>query len=410
MNQLENGSNGAKLQPSKKGRKAWRKNIDIEEIEEGLEERRQELIAEGKPIDEIESSELFYIDEEADDKIGKKVESKKLKSTEILDRRSKVPGLVHEQAESRKKKVEGISKKEIHKLMKLAGRVQGVSRSDARIAKDGLLNSKTYDLWNEEEPNQKKRKRELPEILKKYSGNSYTHATKMPKTMRMKPVKIQEMEKIPHEGKSYNPLFSSWKDLIEEEYFKEKSKEDKREELERERERIQYMIDNFDDEGEVEGGDEVDEQGEEAEEDKYKLSVNAVTENKIKSKSKRNREKRNKEKNRLLEEIKSLKNVIRQIEELPEIIEKEEQRTENKGKDKKVRKLGSKYEIREGGLEVKLSDELGDSLRKLKPEGDLIEEQMIKLQASGKVEVRKEVSRKKEKVRVSEKWGYKDFR
>lgn len=31
-------------QPSRKGKKAWRKNVDVSEIQEGLEEVRDELI------------------------------------------------------------------------------------------------------------------------------------------------------------------------------------------------------------------------------------------------------------------------------------------------------------------------------------------------------------------------------
>jgi nucleolar protein 53 len=31
-------------QPSRKGKKAWRKNVDITEVQEGLEDLRQEVI------------------------------------------------------------------------------------------------------------------------------------------------------------------------------------------------------------------------------------------------------------------------------------------------------------------------------------------------------------------------------
>lgn len=31
-------------QPSRKGRKAWRKNVDVSEVERGLEERNDEII------------------------------------------------------------------------------------------------------------------------------------------------------------------------------------------------------------------------------------------------------------------------------------------------------------------------------------------------------------------------------
>ncbi len=31
-------------QPSRKGRKAWRKNVDVSEVERGLEERNEQII------------------------------------------------------------------------------------------------------------------------------------------------------------------------------------------------------------------------------------------------------------------------------------------------------------------------------------------------------------------------------
>lgn len=31
-------------QPSRKGKKAWRKNVDVTEIEQGLEERNEQII------------------------------------------------------------------------------------------------------------------------------------------------------------------------------------------------------------------------------------------------------------------------------------------------------------------------------------------------------------------------------
>jgi len=38
------GAPQQRRQPSRKGKKAWRKNVDVTEIQEGLEEVREELI------------------------------------------------------------------------------------------------------------------------------------------------------------------------------------------------------------------------------------------------------------------------------------------------------------------------------------------------------------------------------
>lgn len=415
------GSTKRNLQPSKKGKRAWRKNIDLDDIEAKIDERRQEEIDEGKPVEEMKEGELFYIDEDEDEHISKKLRAnniKPLKAAQILaEDRSKIPKIVNQRAASHRKKLDGVTGKQIHRLMKLAGRVQGVTKTEARVEKEGIVNGGTYDLWGEP-PAGRKKARKVPELLEKYSGSSYTPAKVIPKTMKMKPVKVRVMEKVPVGGKSYNPSFESWRALINQEYFKEKSKEDQKEYLRKQQEKIQYMVDHFDDN---EVAEEEDEEDKNDEKDKdYKLSVNPPTKLKIKTKAKRNREKREKERQGLIDEIKSLKDTINQIEKLPEILAKEQkretqaeerhQKRAEKRKNDTVTKLGSRYQIGELPMEVKLSDELDDSLRKLRPEGDLVKEQMMRFEASGKMVVRKKVKAKKAKKKVTEKWSYKDFK
>ena len=61
-------------------------------------------------------------------------------------------------------------------------------------------------------------------------------------------------------------------------------------------------------------------------------------------------------------------------------------------------------------LEIKFSDELSDSLRKLRPEGNLLYDNVRKLQSSGKIESRIPITRKNGKKKITEKWTYKDFK
>lgn len=61
-------------------------------------------------------------------------------------------------------------------------------------------------------------------------------------------------------------------------------------------------------------------------------------------------------------------------------------------------------------LEVTLPDELQDSLRLLKPEGNLLRERFQNLLVRGRVETRKaNVQAKQAKRMETEKWSYKDF-
>jgi len=66
--------------------------------------------------------------------------------------------------------------------------------------------------------------------------------------------------------------------------------------------------------------------------------------------------------------------------------------------------------IPEAPLEVVLPDELRDSLRLLKPEGNLLKDRFRSMMIRGKVESRRQVAyTKQKKYTVSEKWSYKDW-
>jgi nucleolar protein 53 len=58
-------------QPSRKGKKAWRKNVDIAEVQDGLESLREE-IRQGGPLSEKPSEELFVIDTAGSEDVRKK--------------------------------------------------------------------------------------------------------------------------------------------------------------------------------------------------------------------------------------------------------------------------------------------------------------------------------------------------
>ena len=70
-----------------------------------------------------------------------------------------------------------------------------------------------------------------------------------------------------------------------------------------------------------------------------------------------------------------------------------------------------KRAVPDAPLEVVLPDELQDSLRRLKPEGNLLTDRYRNLLLNGKVEIRKRLGdQKKRKVESTEKWSYKDWK
>lgn len=61
-------------------------------------------------------------------------------------------------------------------------------------------------------------------------------------------------------------------------------------------------------------------------------------------------------------------------------------------------------------LEVVLADELQDSLRALRPEGNLLKDRYRNMLLNGKLETRRTMQHKKPKREVTEKWSYKDWK
>ena len=61
-------------------------------------------------------------------------------------------------------------------------------------------------------------------------------------------------------------------------------------------------------------------------------------------------------------------------------------------------------------LELVLPEELQESLRLLKPEGNLLKDRFRNLLVSGKMETRKHIQQpKKKRLSYTEKWSYKDW-
>ncbi len=74
------------------------------------------------------------------------------------------------------------------------------------------------------------------------------------------------------------------------------------------------------------------------------------------------------------------------------------------------KKLG-RMKLPEADLELVLPDELQDSLRRLKPEGNLLKDRYRNMLVQGKVESRRKIPfKKRPNVKFTEKWSYKDFR
>ncbi|KAL1902306.1 hypothetical protein Sste5346_001282 [Sporothrix stenoceras] len=443
-------------QPSRKGRKAWRKNVDVSEVEKGLEERNDEIIK-GGLVKEADSTDLFQIEETGDLEVAKKLskKTKTLKVDEILAQRSAVPAVsgrkrAGDNATSSKttdgiltakrQRKDYVTQKELARLKKVA---------DGHHAETVTIKEATYDLWGAAPPIKAIAPTYLP--ADKDAGYSYiprVPGAKVPVTMKHAPISLAANGKAvpaiakPKGDLSYNPAFEDYENRLTLEGNKAVEAEKKRlADEEAERIRLEGVarsaaeadeaaareaLSQWDEDSAWEGfqsGAETDKDNEDG--------TTSAKRPKRKTPAQRNRANRRKE----AEAKEKHEAAMRRKQEQAKNIEKllaedkfkheqalalaaaqglsgDDESDDEEGGDDTVlrrRQLG-KFHLPEKDLELMLPDELPDSLRLLKPEGNLLKDRYRSLLVRGKVEARrKRPFRKQAKAKITEKWAHKDF-
>ncbi|PMD35886.1 putative 60S ribosomal biogenesis protein Nop53 [Hyaloscypha variabilis F] len=419
-------------QPSRKGKKAWRKNVDVTDIQEGLEEVREELIK-GGVIVEKDSADLFTLDLAGDAAIPKKYlrGSKPLKADEIIAQRSAVSPVSQKKRagdktsdgviQPKRQRTSYLSHKELSRLRNVAdGRP-----SEALVE----VIEASYDPWDAqkdiEEATQDPRFSFLEKSKKKVA----------PTTLKHKPISLAASGKDipavkkPEGGYSYNPVFTDYEERLVIEGEKELAAEQKRLDAakaervkldataksaaEAEAAEAKADLSEWDDDSAWEGFDSGAED----------VKLNAKRPER-KTQAQRNRIKRRKEEERkakMAADIKKkneqaalAKKIAKELSEKEKsrrsaIVNEVESSSEGDDLELRRRKLG-KMSLPEKDLELVLPDELQESLRLLKPEGNLLKDRYRNLLVRGKVESRRPISfAKKPKRKATEKWTHKDF-
>ncbi|PYI28381.1 Nop53-domain-containing protein [Aspergillus indologenus CBS 114.80] len=412
-------------QPSRKGKKAWRKNVDITEVQEGLRLLKDEEIK-GGVIAEKPSEELFVIDTTGSAEVRKAIQKKRklLKSEEIIAQRSAIPA-VDTRTRTNSKVTDGVLEPKSKRQ-----KADWVTRKDwlrlKQVAKEGKPTNKTetelYDPWADAED------------TTRYEDPKFDFLEKPkqkvePVTLKHAPISLAANGKpipavrAPTAGTSYNPTFEDWDKLLQEHGQKAVEDEKKRLEEERKEEERQRMIaEAKDDDGAVRSDDESAWEGFESEYEKPEWLNKKRPQRK--TKTERNRIKRRKEAERQAKweaQMKKRQEQYARANLTPEEIEAKElelaeqsedsSSSDEEGDDTVLRRrpLG-KLRAPEKRLEVVLPDELQDSLRLLKPEGNLLDDRFRTLVVQGKLEARKPVTQvKKPKREITVKWSHKDF-
>lgn len=356
---------------------------------------------------------------------------KTLKADEIIAQRSAVPAMTLRKRAgdkttdgilpSKRQRTDYVSHKELTRLRMVA---DGHHGSTIEVKDAG------YDVWDvlakpADSVDKEKTYSFLPKAQKK----------KAPKTLTQKPVSLAANGKAvpaipkPAGGHSYNPLFTDYEERLTEEGSKAVEAERRRiiavaaeqarmeaaarSAAEAEAAEARAELAEWDDDSAWEGFESGAEE----------LGVKAKRPDR-KTQAQRNKVKRRKEEERKAKHNAATRRKNAQAERIKAIAKQVAQREQelalakeefNGGSDEdnydelRRRQLG-KFRLPEKDLELVLPDELEDSLRRLKPEGNLLKDRYRSLLVRGKMESRRRIPfRKLAKTSVTEKWTHKDF-
>ena len=324
---------------------------------------------------------------------------------------------------SKKPKRDRVSAKEYEKLQLIAY---------ARQSVDDVIDSKVMsvsDPWAVDETDEKENET--------FSFLDKVKPIRPPATLKEAPISLlADAKKLPsvpkpRAGTSYNPSFQDWDSLLTNEGQRELRAERQRlrdAELENERsQRIAIVAQEDDKDADYQTEDESAWEGFESDYKKSEWLNKKRPERKTPQEQKKAQRKKEREREekvmqkarlrgkrerefmnsdtRMKKAIEGHKIVIPESEPMSD----QSEFTKTDGSALRRRPLG-KDSIPDPSLELVLPDELQDSLRLLKPEGNLLKDRFRNLLLQGKLESRRPIQQAKKKRRkTTEKWTFKDF-
>ncbi|KAI0319739.1 P60-like protein [Amylostereum chailletii] len=409
-------------QSSRKGKKAWRKNVDIEDMEDKLEGLREEERTYGSALHEKKNDDIFVVDRQGDDKIRRhlpKFSARQLTAHKILSQRSAVPAVFSRPTASAKKST--MTRKEKDRLLQLGRRTRkgpfnGVVDHDQFGEGSALMElskaakeSGKYDVWSEEVVGE--------------GGPVKAPEVPHPRTEIVIPAIVE-----PHAGTSYNPQVNAHSELIRSAHEIEERRLREQERLEQVKARILGARRPV---GEDEVGMQgmiVDKPDDDVEADEEEQQEGAIVNKKMperKTKQQRRKAERLRAEKHALAE-RSLRKRMHASVDSAKILHKtlrasraararahEEHAARLKAQLQgglAGQKLG-KHKVRETEMDVQLGEELSESLRGLKPEGNLFKDRFLSMQHRALVEPRVPVlpTKRRTKMKEYEKHAWKRF-
>ncbi|KAF9781149.1 P60-like protein [Thelephora terrestris] len=400
-------------QNARKGKKAWRKNIDIDNVEEGLETIRSEERVLGTALHNQPDKDLFTVDVTGDEGARRRLprfSKAQLTSTKILSQRSAVPAVI-----SRVTKKPPVSYKQKGKLLQIARRARrgpfkaiidptefGAGSALIDVS-EAVKKSGKYDIWEEDI--------EMLDI-------------KAPSTSHPRSVIELPAISTPHQGASYNPPADAHQVLLRTAHEMEEEETKGADEGRDVHERMMQarQLGEVTPEG-LPPGMILHGVEEEEEEETATPLVKPIPTRKTKQQRRKAQrafeEKRaaaeKSVKRKLLASVFTAKSMRKTLEQ--SAASKEKQRDEKRRILREKLKRGvagqrfGKHTVQRAKIDVQLGEDLTDSLRGLKPEGNLFRDRFLSMQNRALIEPRVPVMPKKRLNRYKEveKHAWKNF-
>ncbi|KAI8989067.1 ribosome biogenesis protein Nop53/GLTSCR2 [Trametes punicea] len=423
------GAPAQRTQSSRKNKRAWRKNVDIEPVEEGLEGLRAEERVTGTFLQNKKDEELFQVDVKGDDEIRKtlpKFSERILTSTKILSERSAVPAVFSRATPSSKpEKRKLVSHEDKSRLLRMSKRLRKgpfnayvdpnqVGEGSAMLElSEAAKKAGTYDVWTEDVPDR-------PKVKAPHTEHPRTHI-------------VLPAVPSPHEGTSYNPPVTAHQELLRAAHEKEERKLKSAEELKElqaklEKARAVAAAEEAASQG-VAPGMKVDEPTEaQADDDQAGEGAESLPPKKMpsrKTKQQRRKAERLRAEKMALAEKAARKRMLATVDSAKalrkaiarKLATRERLRAQRQAALQERLKQGlagrriGKHVVPEGEIDVQLGEELSESLRGLKPEGNLFRDRFLNMQHRALIEPHAPNPAKKRrgKTKEYEKHSYKRF-
>ncbi|KAH7883124.1 P60-like protein [Phlebopus sp. FC_14] len=416
-------------QSSRKGKRAWRKNVDIQAVEQGLENLRTEERITGSILHHQTDDQLFVVDTNGDEQVRKSLprySRSQLTSTKILLQRSAVPAITSRAGKLAQSKV---TRNQRERLLRIAKRPRrgpfnavmdptGFGAGSAPIeVSHAVKNSGTRDLWalasEEVIPEGLEAVQKLK--IKKPELAHPRHSIDVPAVS------------IPHQGTSYNPPVQAHEELVLEAYKVEKRREEEAHKLAEYRRRIEQAWKNVinDVPQGVAPGMVIDLTGDDQEPVTTSVAVVSEKPPARKTKQQRARLARQRAEKQALADKAARKRLANSINIAKSLRSEVAKAADSREQARLARQLSLRLKLRQGlagrrlgkhkvpenDIEVQTGEDLSENFRNLKPEGNLFRDRFMSLQQRALIEPRVPVlpTKRKAKFIEYEKHAWKRF-